>query len=188
MTGPLPPGQSRADSLAPGGHSNGVQSNHYSSSSPDESAEEFVAAPGHGAVGVFQAPQPVRPRTATVDNTMDIDSPFLDLFGGPPVPMPAPAAPATTDEDDFDFGFDFDDPPVDEAAPVSPPAAPVSPSAPAPFPAPPPHTPPISRDPPFSVDPLMPAPVEPLPVEPVPSVEPLPSVEPVASASASAPV
>ena len=51
-------------------------------SSPTSPAEEFVAAPGHGAVGVFQAPQPVRPRSAAVDTTLDIDSPFLDLFGG----------------------------------------------------------------------------------------------------------
>jgi len=47
-----------------------------------EPAEESVPAPGHGAVGVFQAPQPVQPHGAAVDDTLDIDSPFLDLFGG----------------------------------------------------------------------------------------------------------
>ena len=58
---------------------------------PRHDAEEFVAAPGHGAVGVFQAPQPVRPRGARrCDTTLDIDSPFLDLFGGAPAPRLAP--------------------------------------------------------------------------------------------------
>ncbi|MBB4696401.1 ATP-binding protein [Paractinoplanes abujensis] len=102
-----------------------MRSNHYSSPEPaDEVAEEFVTAPGHGAVGVFQSPQPVRPRGGPVDTTLDIDSPFLDLFGGaaPPTPVspsaPASAPPASEssgnpppdDPDlDFDFGFDFDD-------------------------------------------------------------------------------
>ncbi|NMO52176.1 hypothetical protein HH310_13335 [Actinoplanes sp. TBRC 11911] len=98
MTGSLPPGDPRADSLASARQSNGVRSNGYSSpDTADESAEELVAAPGHGAVGVFQAPQPVRPRTATVDTSLDIDSPFLDLFGGtgsPPAPAPVSTPPA----------------------------------------------------------------------------------------------
>ncbi|MEU2613283.1 ATP-binding protein [Micromonospora sp. NPDC007271] len=74
---------------------------------PDEVALDpaLVTSPGHGRVGVFQPPRPVTPRAsgheqrapAVVDNS-DIDSPFLDLFGGaqPGVRRPAtrPAAPA----------------------------------------------------------------------------------------------
>ncbi|HEX9999499.1 MAG TPA: hypothetical protein VGB74_03520, partial [Actinoplanes sp.] len=94
MTGPLPPGDPRAEAAGSGRQSNGVRSDSYSSpDSPDEPAEEFVFVPGHGSVGVFQAPQPVRPRgpagdpgagqagNGPVDSTLDIDSPFLDLFG-----------------------------------------------------------------------------------------------------------
>ncbi|RQX16209.1 hypothetical protein DDE19_16170 [Micromonospora ureilytica] len=84
----------------------------------------LVTSPGHGAVGVFQAPRPVSRRTPPAEPTAvsagenaDIDSPFLDLFGGggrpgtaravtagpstreqpaiphqpPPTPSPAPA-------------------------------------------------------------------------------------------------
>jgi hypothetical protein len=69
-----------------------------------------VPGPGHGAVAVFQAPQPVQPRAnggPPVD-PMDIDSPFLDLFGGTPA-APAQQEPPPDDPDaDFDFGFDFD--------------------------------------------------------------------------------
>ena len=141
MSGSRPPGDPRADSLASARQSNGVRSNGYSSpDSSDEGAEELVAAPGHGAVGVFQAPQPVRPRGATVDTTLDIDSPFLDLFGGTgspgaaSAPTPPPAAPASpvnaspVTVEEFDFG----PPPVstppadsDEDEPVS--RAPVGP-------------------------------------------------------------
>jgi hypothetical protein len=126
MTGPIPRGHPRADATTPGRQSNGVRSDNYSSpDSLDEPAEEFVVAPGHGAVGVFQAPQPVRPRGSSVDTTLDIDSPFLDLFGGTPVPpvsaAPVQPDPADTADPDFDFGFDFDDrpapAPADEAAP-----------------------------------------------------------------------
>lgn len=59
----------------------------------------LVTTPGHGGVGVFQAPRPVRGRPAppAVDtpaappapDSPDIDSPFLDLFGGT---RPGPAA------------------------------------------------------------------------------------------------
>ncbi|GAA3344357.1 hypothetical protein GCM10020358_47280 [Amorphoplanes nipponensis] len=71
-----------------------------------------MPGPGHGAVAVFQVPQPVRPRPTggpPVD-PMDIDSPFLDLFAGTPATT-APAEPALPPDDpdaDFDFGFDFD--------------------------------------------------------------------------------
>ncbi|MFF5200543.1 ATP-binding protein [Micromonospora parva] len=49
----------------------------------------LVTSPGHGAVGVFQAPRPVprrtppaEPSTVSAGENADIDSPFLDLFGG----------------------------------------------------------------------------------------------------------
>ena len=92
---------------------------------PDDFASfdtELVTSPGHGAVGVFQAPQPVRPRTnggPPVDSSMDIDSPFLDLFGGAPAPAQAPAGPDGPDDDDLDFGFDFDDRPTAESPAAS---------------------------------------------------------------------
>ena len=105
MTATPPPGPSRAESSLTGRQSNAVRSDNHS---PDDGVEQ-VPGPGHGAVAVFQAPQPVRPRAnggPPVD-PMDIDSPFLDLFGGTPVP--AAAEPPADDPDvDFDFGFDFD--------------------------------------------------------------------------------
>ncbi|WUN07610.1 ATP-binding protein [Micromonospora zamorensis] len=82
----------------------------------------LVTSPGHGAVGVFQAPRPIPRRTPPAEpsavsagENADIDSPFLDLFGGarpggaravtagpstreqPTIPqqqLPAPARPA----------------------------------------------------------------------------------------------
>jgi AAA-like domain len=73
-TTPPPHGRPRAGTPTSG---------RYSSADSLDEAEELVAAPGHGGVGVFQAPTAVRPTSApTVDTTMDIDSPFLDLFGG----------------------------------------------------------------------------------------------------------
>ncbi|WP_307834184.1 ATP-binding protein [Paractinoplanes lichenicola] len=137
-----------------------MRSNHYSSpESADEAAEEFVTAPGHGAVGVFQSPQPVRPRGGPVDTTLDIDSPFLDLFGGaaPPTPV-APATPASESsvnpppddpDHDFDFGFDFDDRPT-VANGSAPPATPVEPRPIAVAPTPTPVTDPPVAGPPVS--------------------------------------
>jgi hypothetical protein len=125
MTGTYPHGHPRADASSPGRQSNGVRSDNYSSPESLDDAEEFVAAPGHGGVGVFQAPQPVRPRGAAVDTSMDIDSPFLDLFGGAAAPQksdPPPAAaprPVAT-------------PPVPSAPPFAAPTA-----APAPISTPP---------------------------------------------------
>src|SRR3954452_3835908 len=100
-----PPGDPRVGSGAPGRQSNAVRSDNHSSPHRSEVPDdlnaydpELVTSPGHGAVGVFQAPSPVRPRggPAAVDTTLDIDSPFLDLFGAAPAPMapspePAPA-------------------------------------------------------------------------------------------------
>jgi hypothetical protein len=97
MTGTYPHGHPRAAASSPGRQSNGVRSDNYSSPDSLDDAEDLVAAPGHGGVGVFQAPQPVRPRATVVDSSMDIDSPFLDLFGGAAVPRTSdpqtPAAP-----------------------------------------------------------------------------------------------
>jgi len=173
MTGPIPRGHPRADATTPGRQSNGVRSDNYASpDSLDEPAEEFVVAPGHGAVGVFQAPQPVRPRGSSVDTTLDIDSPFLDLFGGTPVPpVSATPAPARPDPDaDFDFGFDFDDrptlangtaPPVTSAPPVPgppPAAAPPVPDPPPPAAVPPPAMPPPATTPLAAPQPAAPPP------------------------------
>ncbi|MEU7848707.1 ATP-binding protein [Micromonospora parva] len=61
----------------------------------------LVTSPGHGAVGVFQAPRPVprrtqpaEPSTVSAGENADIDSPFLDLFGGGARPAPARAVTA----------------------------------------------------------------------------------------------
>jgi AAA domain-containing protein len=146
MTGSPPPGSSRADATSTGRQ-------------PNEPAEELVAAPGHGAVGVFQAPQPVHPRGAAVDDTLDIDSPFLDLFGGVAAPAPVSGLPvndpyqqASASDPEFDFGFDFEEqPPAGTPAPT-----PASPAAPTPstVEVPPPDEPPS----PFTRAPVGPAP------------------------------
>ncbi|MEV0805625.1 ATP-binding protein [Micromonospora sp. NPDC050200] len=61
----------------------------------------LVTSPGHGGVGVFQAPRPANGRGVPpaepstpmlVGDGTDIDSPFLDLFGGPAAP-PHPGTP-----------------------------------------------------------------------------------------------
>ncbi|WP_409074054.1 ATP-binding protein [Micromonospora chalcea] len=67
---------------------------------PDEDLDEvvldgaLVTSPGHSRVGVFQPPRPITPREP-VRPDGDIDSPFLDLFGGaqPRVRRPAPTPP-----------------------------------------------------------------------------------------------
>ncbi|GIF11215.1 ATP-binding protein [Actinoplanes teichomyceticus] len=92
MTANPPHGHPRAAAPSPGRQSNGVRPDHYSPPESLDGAEEFVTAPGHGGVGVFQAPQTVRAPSAPVDTTMDIDSPFLDLFGGTGAPA-RPSAP-----------------------------------------------------------------------------------------------
>ncbi|GIF25270.1 hypothetical protein BJ973_007522 [Actinoplanes tereljensis] len=117
--------------------------------SADADPEEF-ASPGHGAVGVFQAPQPVRPRGGAVDSTLDIDSPFLDLFGGtaPPISAaPAQAAPPEAADPDFDFDFDSPTPPVSQAMPTVPAPAPVPPISAPPIPVPPVPVPPVDNGP-----------------------------------------
>jgi hypothetical protein len=193
MTGPAPHGRPPADSPTPDRHSNGMRSDHYSSSDPaDANAEEFVAAPGHGAVGVFQAPKPVRPRGASVDTTLDIDSPFLDLFGSTPVsasPVTSPgplADPSPGPDADFDFGFDFDSPSA-APAPKTLPAQPVSPPpAAAPISAPPPAAAPVSAPPPAPT-PVSGPPPAPTPVSGPPPATPHVTSPPAAPPSAAPP-
>ncbi|MEV0001331.1 ATP-binding protein [Micromonospora sp. NPDC050980] len=59
----------------------------------------LVTSPGHGRVGVFQPPRPLPPRGAEPREPVrpdgDIDSPFLDLFGGASPRVRRPAAPIT---------------------------------------------------------------------------------------------
>ena len=161
MTDPTPPGRPRAAASTPGRQSNGARSDGYSSPSiPEEDGSygpEFVTSPDHGAVGVFQAPQPVRPRGAAgrAVDPMDIDSPFLDLFGGGPAPMQPAAFPA--EERDPDFDFDFDD---QSARPTSP-SAPGARIAGVPVSAPPVSASPVSAPPvsPVSAPPVFGAPV-----------------------------
>jgi hypothetical protein len=159
MTETYPHGHPRADASSPGRQSNGVRSDNYSSPDSLDEADELVATPGHGGVGVFQAPQPLRPRATTVDSSMDIDSPFLDLFGGAAVPRTSdPVAPPALDlpltnghtvvpdpvVPDDDEWSDFEEwpppPPVTHAPAAQPPAlwqqpAPIQSPVPLPVPA-----------------------------------------------------
>ncbi|MFD2766676.1 ATP-binding protein [Micromonospora eburnea] len=72
---------------------------------PDEELDEvaldpaLATSPGHGRVGVFQPPRPAGPRPAGPEQRVpaagdhgDIDSPFLDLFGGAQPGVRRPAA------------------------------------------------------------------------------------------------
>ncbi|MEV1286020.1 ATP-binding protein [Micromonospora sp. NPDC049679] len=94
MTGSPPPGSSRPAGPPPDTLGNGERSRDYLT--PDDDAEfesQLVTSPDHGAVAVFQAPQPARgrpappprpARTETPPEHPDIDSPFLDLFAAAP--------------------------------------------------------------------------------------------------------
>ncbi|AGZ46551.1 ATP-binding protein [Actinoplanes friuliensis] len=155
--------------------------------SADENQEQ-VPGPGHGAVAVFQAPQPVRPRvngTPPVD-PMDIDSPFLDLFPGGPAPASGPPAqvepPADDPDVDFDFGFDFDG--ADERRQTSAPPATSPPTAP-PASSPAPE---IHASPPAETDSSVPSPFVAGPSAPEPLVAPAPGVFPAGTRPADAPV
>ncbi|MFI5493330.1 ATP-binding protein [Actinoplanes sp. NPDC051859] len=154
MTALPPPGQPRAEPPRPENAGNAQRSQEHS---PEDIAEQ-VPGPDHGSVAVFQAPQPIRPRTngtpAPVD-PMDIDSPFLDLFSGT-VPQPSTAPPPDDPDADFDFGFDFDGEDARRSTPAPPAAEP-------------PATRPVSG-----------APEAALPVQPV---APLPLTPPVSAPS-----
>ncbi|MFC0030715.1 ATP-binding protein [Micromonospora chaiyaphumensis] len=84
-----------------GPHGNRARSFDYP---PDEELDEatldpaLVPSPQHGRVGVFQPPRPLAPRGAeqrepVVTDSGDIDSPFLDLFGGAQPRVRRPASP-----------------------------------------------------------------------------------------------
>ncbi|WP_262282697.1 ATP-binding protein [Micromonospora sp. MA102] len=147
---------------------------------PDEELDEatldpaLVTSPQHGRVGVFQPPRPLAPRGAeqrepAVADGGDIDSPFLDLFGGAQPRVRRPASPPAG-------------PPVPVEPVVAPPrrgvgreplpiphqhAAPAEPALPAPPAAP--------------IEPALPAPpaVPALPSEPTTALREAPGVRPV---------
>ncbi len=86
------PGSPAGHPAAPHGHR--ARSFDYPQSGElDDAALDpaLATTPGHGSVGVFQAPRPAPRRAAPAESTpvtpstrdgADIDSPFLDLFGG----------------------------------------------------------------------------------------------------------
>ncbi len=86
------PGSPAGRSAAP--HGNRARSFDYPQSADPEDASldpALATTPGHGSVGVFQAPRPPQRRSAPAEpspvvpatrDSADIDSPFLDLFGG----------------------------------------------------------------------------------------------------------
>ncbi|MEH0930597.1 ATP-binding protein [Micromonospora sp. CPCC 205558] len=93
------PGSPAGRPGAPTGH----RAHSFDYTDDDEVALDpaLVTSPGHGAVGVFQAPRPVPRRTPPVEpaavsagENADIDSPFLDLFGGGARPSAARAVTA----------------------------------------------------------------------------------------------
>ncbi|MFC8300577.1 ATP-binding protein [Micromonospora orduensis] len=100
------PGSPAGRPGAPAGHR--AQSFDYAEDEDEVALDPaLVTSPGHGAVGVFQAPRPVSRRTppaeptaVTAGENADIDSPFLDLFGGarPGGQRAIPAAPATREQ------------------------------------------------------------------------------------------
>ncbi|MEU7654686.1 ATP-binding protein [Micromonospora taraxaci] len=82
------PGPPAGRPAVPAGHR--AQSFDYTDDEDEVALDPaLVTSPGHGAVGVFQAPRPVPRRTPPAEpsavsagENADIDSPFLDLFGG----------------------------------------------------------------------------------------------------------
>ncbi|MFI2646949.1 ATP-binding protein [Micromonospora fulviviridis] len=138
---------------------------------PDEELDEvtldpaLVTSPQHGRVGVFQPPRPLAPRgeqrEPVAADSGDIDSPFLDLFGGaqprvrrpagPPAGPPAPVEPVVAPPR-RGVGREALPIPHQHAAPVEPAlpvpqAAPVEPALPSPpaVPALPEGQPPAAR-------------------------------------------
>ncbi|MFI7548752.1 ATP-binding protein [Micromonospora sediminimaris] len=83
------PGSPAGRPAAP--HGNRARSFDYPESDERDEATldpALATTPGHGSVGVFQAPRPSQRRAVPADpapasrDGADIDSPFLDLFGG----------------------------------------------------------------------------------------------------------
>ncbi|WP_019869887.1 ATP-binding protein [Salinispora oceanensis] len=90
-----------------------------------------ATSPGHGGVGVFQAPRPLQQRTPTDPSPTagtDIDSPFLDLFGATRPARSTPSRVATREQQPtIPQQLGAGDPPAASTAPAAPPA----PAAPA---------------------------------------------------------
>ncbi|MGW4464563.1 ATP-binding protein [Micromonospora sp. NPDC004704] len=110
MTRPATPGSAHPADGPAGPRGHGTRPISYAEPDLDEDEtvnDALVATPGNGGAAVFQAPQPTRGRPtapATPSATPppadgpDIDSPFLDLFGGalPVPPPPRTIAPPAT--------------------------------------------------------------------------------------------
>ncbi|MGC4762746.1 ATP-binding protein [Micromonospora sp. DT46] len=95
----------------------------------------LVTTPGHGGVGVFQAPRPAPRRTPPPAepqpaDSADIDSPFLDLFGGTRPGATRPTAPPQR-------AGGREQPAIGQQPPAATPAPAALPPAPAPIPPPP---------------------------------------------------
>ncbi|MCO1596749.1 ATP-binding protein [Micromonospora sp. RHAY321] len=100
------PGSPAGHPAGPAGHR--AQSFDYTDTEDEVALDPaLVTSPGHGAVGVFQAPRPVPRRTPPAEPTAvsagenaDIDSPFLDLFGAsrPGGARAVTAGPATREQ------------------------------------------------------------------------------------------
>ncbi|MFG1652874.1 ATP-binding protein [Micromonospora sp. NPDC049275] len=100
------PGPPAGRPAAPAGHR--AQSFDYPEAEDEVALDPaLVTSPGHGAVGVFQAPRPVtrrapaaEPSAVSAGENADIDSPFLDLFGGarPGGQRAVTAGPATREQ------------------------------------------------------------------------------------------
>ncbi|WP_327029839.1 ATP-binding protein [Micromonospora sp. NBC_01740] len=95
----------------------------------------LVTTPGHGGVGVFQAPRPAPRRTPPPAepqpaDSADIDSPFLDLFGGTHPGATRPTAPPQR-------AGGREQPAIGQQPPAATPAPAALPPAPAPLPPPP---------------------------------------------------
>ncbi|RKF25849.1 ATP-binding protein [Micromonospora globbae] len=114
MSSSSTPGSPAGRPAAPGGH----RARSFDYAEGDELDEAtldpaLATSPGHGGVGVFQAPRPVVRRTppgapssrlpdqtSTGTESHDIDSPFLDLFGSPRPGSARPLAPPRDAERD----------------------------------------------------------------------------------------
>ncbi|WP_410814651.1 ATP-binding protein [Micromonospora sp. 067-2] len=106
MNGSSTPGSPAGRPAAPGGHR--AQSLDYADVEDEVALDPaLVTSPGHGAVGVFQAPRPVprrpppaEPTAVSAGENADIDSPFLDLFGAsrPGGARAVPVGPATREQ------------------------------------------------------------------------------------------
>ncbi|MDT0531300.1 ATP-binding protein [Micromonospora sp. DSM 115977] len=95
----------------------------------------LVTTPGHGGVGVFQAPRPAPRRTPPPADpqpadSADIDSPFLDLFGGTRPGATRPTAPPQR-------AGGREQPAIGQQPAAAAPAPAALPPAPAPLPPPP---------------------------------------------------